>query len=185
MLEVFLIVGVIVLFSFVASGFVKLLLFLLLLGLVLPGMYSTFKGAPYLPTGDKRLKAMLRLANLKADDRVVDLGCGDGKVIAAVSDHGVKEAVGYEFSIPTFFVAKFRKFFRKGDEKIVFGNFWKKKMDNFDVVICFLLEKTMLDFEKKIWPKLKKGTRVVSNEFKMRGVSPDKEEGRVYLYVKK
>lgn len=185
MLEVFLIVVVIVLFSFVSSGFVKLMLFLLLLVLVFPGMYSTLKGAPYLRTGNKRLKAMLGLADLQADDRVVDLGCGDGKVIAAVSDYGVKEAVGYEFSIPTFFVARVRRFLRKGGEKIVFGNFWKKKIDDFDVVICFLLEKTMLDFEEKIWPKLKKGTRVVSNEFKMKAVPPDREDGRVYLYVKK
>lgn len=185
MLEVFFIVVVVVLFPFVSSVFGKAALFLLLLVFVLPGMYSTIKGAPYLPTGEKRLKSMLDLAALTSEDRVVDLGCGDGKVIAAVSDYGVKEAIGYEFSVPTFLVAKFRKFLRKGNEKIVFGNFWKKKFDDFDVVVCFLLEKTMLDFEKNIWPTLKKGTRVVSNEFKMKAVSPDREEGRVYLYVKK
>ena len=72
-----------------------------------------------------------------------------------------------------------------GREVIKFGNFWKKDFSNADVLICFFLESSMREFEKKIWPTLKVGARVISNEFKMKDVEPDGKEGNVYLYIKK
>ena len=51
-------------------------------------------------------------------------------------------------------------------------------------MICILLERTMKDFEKKIWATLKKVTRVISNEFRMHGIESEAVDSRVYLYVK-
>lgn len=185
MLEVLLILGLGSLLLTVKWIWLKFLMLLLLLVLVLPGLYATIWGAPYLPTTRNRLKAIIKLANLKKSDRVADLGCGDGRIVHEIAKNEVKEVVGYEFSVPMYVVARLRGFFSGGKEKIIFGDFWRADLSKYDVLICFLLENTMLDFENNIWPKLKKGTRVVSNEFKLRSVSPDKQEGRVYLYVKK
>ena len=128
---------------------------------------------------------MFSLLKFFPNDVVVELGCGDARIIRKVASLGVKCAIGYEFSVPTYLWACFQRFLKQGKEVIVFADFWKQDFSEVDVVICFLLENTMLDFEKKIWPKLKVGAKVVSNEFKMSGVSPNKKEGRVYLYVKK
>jgi SAM-dependent methyltransferase len=50
----------------------------------------------YVPTPRKVVEEMLRMAELKPDDVVYDLGCGDGRiVIAAAQLRGVK-AVGYD-----------------------------------------------------------------------------------------
>ncbi len=185
MFELVIIIIVIFIFPQVNSVGGKVILFFLMILMIAPGIYSTLRGAPYLPTTKKRLETMLKLAQVNSKDRVVDLGCGDGRVIGRIADIGVKEAVGYEFSFPTYLVAILRKNFRGGKEKILFQNFWNRKFNDFDVVLCFLLETTMVDFEKKIWPHLKKGTRVVSNEFKMKNVFPDKEECGVCLYIKK
>src|ERR1700730_8744008 len=44
---------------------------------------------PYVRTPDKVVSAMLKLAAVKANDIVYDLGCGDGRiVIAAAKDYG-------------------------------------------------------------------------------------------------
>ena len=53
----------------------------------------------YVPTPRKVVEEMLRMAELKPDDVVYDLGCGDGRiVIAAAQLRGVK-AVGYSAEV--------------------------------------------------------------------------------------
>jgi hypothetical protein len=50
----------------------------------------------YLPTPYPVVDAMLRLAGVRAGDRLVDLGAGDGRiVIAAARDYGIR-ATGIE-----------------------------------------------------------------------------------------
>lgn len=154
----------------------------ILLILIVPGMYAMIFGAPMLRTSDKRLKAILKLGRFDAKDRIVDLGCGDGKIIRAIASSGVMDVTGYEFSVPTYFLASV---LAHGKAKVIFGNFWRKDLRRFNVIICFLMERTMLDFERKIWPGLSRGTRVISNEFLMSGVKPNGSDGKVYLYVKK
>jgi ribosomal protein L11 methylase PrmA len=185
MFELIIIFAVVLIFPSITSVLGKVFLFVLMLIVIAPGMYATLWGAPYVPTTKNRLKVMLKFAQTKEEDKVVDLGCGDGRVIAAFADEGAKKAIGYEFSVLMFLVAKLRQIFRNGSERIFFKNFWYEKIEDFDVIICFLLDNAMKDFEKKIWPKLKKGTKVISNDFKMGSVSPDKEESRIYLYIKK
>lgn len=142
-------------------------------------------GAPYVSTTKKRLAAVIKLGDFKKSDVVYELGCGDGRIIRRVAEKGVKKAIGLEFSIPTYFLAKAKAVWFEGKEKILFRNFWRMDLSKADVVICFLLDRTMKDFEDKIWPKLKKGARVISNEFRLEKVEPDESLDMVYLYVKK
>jgi hypothetical protein len=72
-----------------------------------------------------------------------------------------------------------------GKEKIRFGNFWHQDLTKYDVIVCFLLIEAMTNFERDVWPKLKKGTRVISNSFKLKGVPITEESAGVYLYIKK
>ncbi len=93
----------------------------------------------------------------------------------------------YFLSNPIFsaLIAKFKRYWANSKEEILFRNFWREDLSDASVVICFLLERTMKDFEKKIWPKLKKGARVISNDFRLEKVEPDESDGMVYLYIKK
>lgn len=185
MLEIVLVLIGMILIFLVKSIYFSIFVIFVLVGMVIPGLYSMVKGAPYLRTSAKRIKIMMRLGEFTDRDVVVDLGCGDGRVIREVARKGVKEAIGLEFSIPTFLLAEVMRVWGRGGEKILFRNFWKYDFSEVGVLICFLLAGSMGEFEKNIWPKLKKGTRVLVNEFSMKGIKSDKEEGRVFLYVKK
>jgi len=171
----------------VLSGYfwLKLIFLILLILIVTPGVYAMARGAPFVPSMDKAVQAMLKLGKFKQGDRVVDIGCGDGKVIRKIAKENVKRAVGYELSVPTFLLANLKTFFNRGKEQIKFGNFWHQDLSQYDVIVCFLLINAMADFEETLWPKLKKGTRVISNAFKLKGVQIEAEQDGVYLYVKK
>ena len=185
MLEVLITFVFTILIVWAAYLWLKVVFLVLLLVLIFPGVYAMVKGAPFVPSMNSAINGMLKLGKFKKTDRVVDIGCGDGKVIRRIAKEKVKEAVGYELSIPTFLLARFRTFLAKGDEKIRFANFWHQDLAQYDVIVCFLLIEAMTNFEKDVWPKLRKGTRVISNAFKLRSVPVEAESDGVYLYVKK
>jgi len=55
--------------------------------------------APYVPSQSIVVERMLKLAYVKPTDTVMDLGCGDGRIlISAVRDFKVKKAIGYELN---------------------------------------------------------------------------------------
>lgn len=149
--------------------------------LLMPGAYAMITGAPYVPTPQKTLEKMLRLAAIRPGERVYDLGCGDGRLIFAAVRAGAR-ATGFELSMLVFFTAKIRSWFRGG--QILYRDFWRQDLSDADVVFCYLLPGSMRTFQRRLWPKLKPGTRVVSHAFVMDGIEPDAQEGAVRLYVK-
>ena len=184
MFELILVFGLVML-SFFVSGLWFWLIFGMGIVLILPGVYAMFFGAPYINTAKKRRNLMIDLADLGKGDRVVDLGCGNGDLIREVACRGVKNAVGYELSVLTWLWASLKGVFRGNRTEIRFGNFWKADLNGVNVIFCFLLKDSMLEFERKIWPKLNRGVKVVSNVFKMDGVEPVMSNDGIYLYIKK
>ena len=163
----------------VTSGIILLLAYVTLV----PGLLLIFRlSPPFVPTSRKVLTIMMDLAKIRRGERVYDLGCGDGRVVFAAAERGAI-ATGYEFSVPTYLIAKFRSLFRRG-ARIRFRNYWKQDYRNADVVFCFLLTRTMQEFHQLIWPHLKKGCRVISNSFQIEGLIPVEQRSCVFVYVK-
>ena len=174
-----------ILIAWMQPGFWSLVVLVVAIALVAPGIYSMVTGAPFVPSTKDKVEGFLKLGDFKKSDKVIEPGCGDGRIIRKIAAKRVKSAVGIEFSLPTFIFAWVRGKLSGNKAKIIYGNMWKYDYSNADVLICFLLANPMRRFEREIWPTLKKGTRVLSNAFKLRIVEPDDSEGGVYLYVKK
>ncbi|TSC57869.1 MAG: putative RNA methylase [Candidatus Peregrinibacteria bacterium Greene0416_62] len=100
--------------SYVAAG--------ILLLLCLPGVFVMRGAAPFVSTPRSTMQAMLRLAAIRPGERVVDLGCGDGRLVFAAAKEEAS-ATGYEMSVPAYIIAKARSLFHPG-ARICFGNFW-------------------------------------------------------------
>lgn len=154
-----------------------------LLLICLPGILVMRGAAPFVTTSRKTMLAMLALANIKAGDHVYDLGCGDGRLVFASAKKDTV-AIGYEMSVPAYLLAKSSSLFHR-NSSIRFGDLWKQNYRDADVIFCYFLKDTMQDFEKKIWPTLKKGCRVVSHAFAMNNVKMEKREGDAVLYMKR
>jgi cyclopropane fatty-acyl-phospholipid synthase-like methyltransferase len=153
-----------------------------LVALSLPGIFFMRSAAPFVTTSKRTMHAMLALANIKTGETVYDLGCGDGRLVFAAAAQGAK-AIGYEMSVPAYLLAKSSSLFCK-QSSIRYGNLWKQDYRDADVIFCYFLKDTMQDFERKIWPTLKKGCRVVSHAFRMKGVPESARDGDAVVYVK-
>jgi tRNA G37 N-methylase Trm5 len=129
----------------------------------------------FLPTPNPIVDRMLELAEVRADDVVYDLGCGDGRiVITAAKKYGCK-AVGIEIDAKLVDQAK-QNVKRNGLEHRVAirqGDIFEEDFSDATVVTLYLLP----DLNMKLMPKLqrlKEGTRIVSHSFGMKGARPDR-----------
>jgi ribosomal protein L11 methylase PrmA len=156
------------------------------------GVY--YPHVPYVPTPDTVVKKMLEIAGVGPEDIVYDLGCGDGRIlISAVKDFNAKKAVGIEKDDERIKEALRNIKENKLEEKIVIrkGNFFEENISEATVVTMFLLTNVNEILKPKLKNELKKGVRIVSHEFEIRGWTPKKvikvEDGSmphtVYLYI--
>lgn len=174
-------VGIIAFFyAFNITGVDPLYIVLFLALLIAPGIYAAFTSGPFVPSARRRHKTMIKLADLTGDEIAYDLGCGDGRLVFSASRHA-KKAIGYDLSIPLVLYGKIISFFYP-KSSIRFGNIWKQDYSDADIIFCYLLPNAMKQFHKKIWPKLKPGTRVISNAFQIHEVKPKEVEDKVYVY---
>ncbi|HSH18794.1 MAG TPA: class I SAM-dependent methyltransferase, partial [Candidatus Saccharimonadales bacterium] len=87
--------------------------------------FVLLRGAPYLPTLRKQVDAALDLADLSPGDTLLELGCGDGKVMIAAAQRGLK-VVGYELN-PILACIAWLRTRRYGKQvQVVWGDFWTK-----------------------------------------------------------
>lgn len=142
--------------------------------------------APYYPSSKKAMDDMLKLADLKGDEKIVDLGSGDGRLIFHIAPFAAS-AAGIEHN--PFFVlfCRFRNLFRKDRKKIkfVYSNFYKTDLSKYDVIFCYLLPESMRKLEKKMKKELKPGTKIISNTFHIEEFKEAKKLNKIKLYVVK
>lgn len=146
------------------------------------------KDVIWVPTPDALVARMLTMAQVTANDFVVDLGSGDGKiVIAAARDFGAR-ALGVEFNPDMVGLA------RRNAEKAGVSNLARFEQGDIfaydysaaTVVTLYLLPGLNLKLRPTLL-KMKPGTRVVTHQFTMGSWEPDDSstvEGRPgYLWI--
>jgi SAM-dependent methyltransferase len=164
--------------------------FLLIIFLIIGAttIYSLVRGIGWVPTWKKDLDRFLKLADIKPDQVVYDLGCGDGVVVMAAAKKGAR-AIGLEVSILPFLMAYARKFFSRSKAQIKFRDFWLVDLREADVVYFFLIPRIYSRLKDKLEKELKPGTKVIAYVWPIDGWQAtviDKPEGRpaMYLYIR-
>jgi len=150
---------------------------LLAVSAALPGFSQKFSPenlAPSIPTPPTVVDRMLDAGRVKASDTVYDLGSGDGRiVIAAAQKYGAK-AVGVEM-LPDLCRQAQRRIHELGlDDRasIVEGNVFHVDFSAATVVTMYFMTDSNERLRRNLEKYLKPGTRVVSNQFPIKGWKP-------------
>lgn len=156
--------------------FVVLILVILLFG------YVVFFGAPYVPTLGKQTQTALDLLDLKPGQTLLELGCGDGKVMIAAAKQGI-HVVGYELNPILAAIAWLRTRRFGSNVQVVWGNYWHKDWPLTDGIFVFLLDKYMTRLDNLVIQKYQgKKIKLVSFAFEISDKKPVKKRDGLFLY---
>jgi len=134
----------------------------------IPASARRAKDVPYIPTPPEVVEGMLDMAGLKAGERLIDLGSGDGRIARAAARRGAT-ALGVE--IDSDLVARARALTRlEGLEeraRFVRDDLFTVSVRDVAVVTLYLLPALNERLKPKLLNEMKAGARVVSHAFDM------------------
>lgn len=135
-------------------------------------LFSSFKGAPYVPTTKKEMMIVLKRARLKKGKSFVEFGSGDGRIVRqAVKQYGVK---GTGIEINPLFIW-WSRFLSKKDGTshlvtFIKVNVFDYPLTNTDYLYVFLMPQLLEKLLPKFRKELKKGSIIISHGFKLIGM---------------
>ena len=146
------------------------------------------KDVIWIPTPEGLIDKMLTTAKVSSQDKVFDLGAGDGIIaITAARKYGA-QSVGIEYNPDMAQFAR-RKVAEAGmtdKVKIITGDIFQEDFSSATVVTLYLMPHLNIKL-RPILLKMKPGTRVVSHAFNMGEWEPDErisdQYARAYFWV--
>ena len=161
-----------------------------------PAQPTGEKLAPYYPTPETIVERMLDLGELKAGEKMFDLGSGDGRIVIMAAQKYHADATGIELDadLVQSSAARIRQLGLQKTARIVYGDILKQNYSSANLVTVYLLPESNIKVRPVLEATLKKGTRIVAHDFEIGGWTPvktatiaDDGEGRshmLYLYVR-
>lgn len=131
------------------------------------------RGALYVSTSRKRIEAVADAVSMKPGQVLVDLGCGDGRVLRCIRRRFDITAIGYEWNLLAFLNARLRCLGRRGI-KVRLRDFRKADLSGADVVFCYLFPDVLPELSTKLARELRPGAVVVSANFAIPQWLPEK-----------
>ena len=130
--------------------------------------------APDIPTPQPIVEKMLEAGHVKPGELVYDLGSGDGRVVITAAQKFGARAVGIEIRPDLCRIAteRIKAAGLEDRAKIVQGSALRVDLSPADVVTMFLLTTSNERLKPALEKYLKPGTRVVSNQFPIKGWKP-------------
>lgn len=156
-------------------------MFIAITAIVLCFAFVLLFGAPYLPTMRRQVGVALDLLDLEPGQLLLELGCGDGKVLQAAAQRGIR-CVGYELNPLLVVVCWLRLWRYRRLVRVVWGNYWRADWPRADAVFGFILPKFMSKLDAKIISEHRGPLKVVSFAFPIPHKKLVRSDEGVYLY---
>jgi methylase of polypeptide subunit release factors len=142
----------------------------------------------FVPTPTEVVDKMLELAQVKKTDLVYDLGCGDGRIVITAAKKYGSRAVGYDIDPNRVIESRANVKLNNVSDlvKIEQKDIFTLNLSDANVITLYLLPRLNVQLIPQL-EKLKPGSRIVSHDFDMKGVTPDQVvpigEHTVYLWT--
>lgn len=153
---------------------VLIALLVFVLALLVTALAHLFLRVPYVPTPHAVCAAMVQAAKLQKGETVLDLGCGDARLLmhAAKAEPTIR-AIGCEV-VPTVWILGYiRSLFSRPRVTVRLRSALKETVEEADVLLIYLTPPILRKLMPKFDRELKKGCRIVSHAFKLPGLEPD------------
>ena len=132
--------------------------------------------APYVPTPQDVVERMLTLAHVGANDVVVDLGSGDGRLVVTAAKKFGAHGIGIDID-PARIAEGNANAVKAGVTNLVEfrqQDALEADLSKATVVTLYLLSSSNVKLRPRLLSQLKPGARIVSHQFGMGDWQPDK-----------
>lgn len=148
----------------------------LLFGVVL------FFGPPYLPSRRRHIQTALDLLDLQSGQTMLELGSGDGRVMAAAARRGLN-VVGIELNplLVIFSWLRLRRY--RKQVRVIWGGYFSAEWPPADGIFTFMIQRQMerLDRTVEAW-RTGRPVKLASVAFQIPGKKPARHKNGVLLY---
>ena len=122
---------------------------------------------PYVPTPWVIVDELLKLANIKKGDYLIDLGSGDGRLVITAAKRYGASGMGIDIQAPLVQVATQNAYAEGVSEQVRFveGDLFQADLSRATIVTIYLLPGIMDKLVPKLLKDLKPGTRIVSHDY--------------------
>jgi len=153
---------------------------------------------PYVPTPQIVVDEMLKMASVTADDYLIDLGSGDGRIVISAAKQYRSKGLGVDIDPKLVALSLQNAKNAKVDDRVEFieRDMFKTEIGKATVLMLYVMPDFMSLLRSKVLKELKPGTRVVAHDYHMgdwyfdRMVTltvPEKKEAngtdKAYLYL--
>jgi phospholipid N-methyltransferase len=132
-------------------------------------------GGAYVPTPQVVVDQMLRMANVKEQDFVMDLGSGDGIIVLSAGQQYKAQGIGVEIDPDLVKLSNERARSLGIADRVRFvqEDVFQADLSKVSVLTLYLLPEMMLRLQSKLFNELAPGSRVVSHDYSLGGWQPD------------
>ncbi len=136
------------------------------------------KLAPYYPTPETIVRKMLEFGQLKAGEKMYDLGSGDGRIVIMAAQKFHARAVGVEIDKDLYrqSMDRIRKLGLEKSASIINGDIFAQDYSSADLITVYLLPNSNDKIQPFLEKQLRKGSRIVSHDFEFKNWQPEKVE---------
>lgn len=142
------------------------------------------RNAPYVGVSERVIRCALSLSELRPAEVVLDLGCGDGRVLRLAAREFGALGQGVEFDPLRVRWARWLNRLAGLEEQVQIqhGDMFQADLSQVDVVFAFLCPEMMVNLAPKLKAELKPGSRIVSCMFALPGLEAARQDGKCFLY---
>lgn len=131
-------------------------------------IYSSIKGAPFVPTKNKEIDLILKQAQLKKNQTFLDLGCGDGRMVRRAVKQYYVNGIGIDVNFILLTWAKLlAKIQKLSAIEFRLTDMTTNHLPLTDVIYIFLFPKLIEKITPQLKDKLDKGSLIISHGFKI------------------
>jgi len=131
---------------------------------------------PYVPTPQVVVDEMLKLAGVTADDFVIDLGSGDGRIVITAAKQFKAKGLGVDIDAKLVALSNRNAKQEKVDDRVEFAerDMFKTDISKASVLTLYVLPDFMQKLRSKVLAELKPGARVVAHDYYLEEWRPDR-----------
>ncbi|HEX5429481.1 MAG TPA: hypothetical protein VFX17_00150 [Patescibacteria group bacterium] len=147
-------------------------------------IWYIMQGPFFVPTLALTVAQMVELSGIKPGQKFADLGSGDGRVVVAFARAGA-QATGFEINPLLVWYSRWKiRRFKLSNAQILTSNFWHKNLGEYDCLTVFGIDHIMPSLGKKLVAELGPQAIVISNAFRIPGLTQIGQKGSLIIYKK-